>query len=171
MLGKFEGGKRRGQQGWDGWMASPTQWTWVWVSFGSLVCCSPWGHKESDTTEWLKWTELNWMFIYSVATGSHFFLHGICWIDCCLPLPPLIACPWVWLSEWRAALPRCNEEGAAVSRFNCDVLWLNPPRCLYLLLWHHCDFCLLIVSSNPCMSPCGSVAQLWIILFSYVLRL
>ena len=24
---------------------------------GGLVCCSPWGHKESDTTEWLKWTE------------------------------------------------------------------------------------------------------------------
>ena len=20
---------------------------------GSLLCCSPWGHKESDTTEWL----------------------------------------------------------------------------------------------------------------------
>ena len=23
----------------------------------SLVCCSPWGHKESDMTEWLNWTE------------------------------------------------------------------------------------------------------------------
>ena len=23
---------------------------------GSLVCCSPWGHKESDMTEWLNWT-------------------------------------------------------------------------------------------------------------------
>ena len=23
---------------------------------GSLVCCSPWGHKESDTTKWLNWT-------------------------------------------------------------------------------------------------------------------
>ena len=23
----------------------------------SLVCCSPWGLKESDTTEWLNWTE------------------------------------------------------------------------------------------------------------------
>ena len=23
----------------------------------NLVCCSPWGHKESDTTEWLNWTE------------------------------------------------------------------------------------------------------------------
>ena len=25
---------------------------------GSLVCCRPWGHKESDTTEQLNWTEL-----------------------------------------------------------------------------------------------------------------
>ena len=24
---------------------------------GGLACCSPWGHKESDTTEWLNWTE------------------------------------------------------------------------------------------------------------------
>ena len=22
-----------------------------------LVCCSPWGHKESDMTEWLNWTQ------------------------------------------------------------------------------------------------------------------
>ena len=38
MLGKIEGGKRRGWQSmrWlDGWMASPTQWTWVWVTSGS----------------------------------------------------------------------------------------------------------------------------------------
>ena len=47
-------------RGWDGWMASLTQWTWVWASSvgdgegqGSLVCCSPWGRKESDMTEWL----------------------------------------------------------------------------------------------------------------------
>ena len=25
---------------------------------GGLACCSSWGRKESDTTEWLKWTEL-----------------------------------------------------------------------------------------------------------------
>ena len=32
MLGKIEGRRRRGDdRGWDGWMASPTQWTWVWV--------------------------------------------------------------------------------------------------------------------------------------------
>ena len=25
---------------------------------GSLACCSAWGHKESDMTEWLNWTEV-----------------------------------------------------------------------------------------------------------------
>ena len=25
---------------------------------GSLACCSPWGHKESDMIEWLNWTEV-----------------------------------------------------------------------------------------------------------------
>ena len=34
MLGKIEGRRRRGQQRWDGWIASPTQWTWVWVRSG-----------------------------------------------------------------------------------------------------------------------------------------
>ena len=32
---------------------------------GGLACCSSWGHIESDVTEWLNWTELNWI----VPTG------------------------------------------------------------------------------------------------------
>ena len=32
---------------------------------GGLVCCSPWGHKQSDTTEWLNWAELKNMFLLS----------------------------------------------------------------------------------------------------------
>ena len=28
---------------------------------GGLVCCSPWGRKESGMTEWLNATELNWI--------------------------------------------------------------------------------------------------------------
>ena len=32
MLGKIAGRRRRDDRGWDGWMSSPTQWTWVWVS-------------------------------------------------------------------------------------------------------------------------------------------
>ena len=31
---------------------------------GSLACCSPWGRKELDTTEWLNWTEM--LIIYNI---------------------------------------------------------------------------------------------------------
>ena len=27
---------------------------------GGLACCNSWGHKKSDTTEQLNWTEMNW---------------------------------------------------------------------------------------------------------------
>ena len=56
-------------RGWDGWMASPTRWTWVransgsWWWTGILACCSPWDHKELDTTEQLNWTELKFLMI------------------------------------------------------------------------------------------------------------
>ena len=52
MLGKIEGRRTRAGRGWDGWMASPTQWTWVWANSrrqwkGScLACCSPWGSQR-----------------------------------------------------------------------------------------------------------------------------
>ena len=33
---------------------------------GGLACCDIWGRKESDTTERLNWTEMNWyQYIYS----------------------------------------------------------------------------------------------------------
>ena len=44
---------------------------------GGLACCDSWGHKESDTTEQLNWTELNayWrgsdMSILSILTFRH----------------------------------------------------------------------------------------------------
>ena len=57
LKAKGEGGDRE----WDGWMASPTQWTWVWANSGkgqgSLVCCQPMG-LQSWT--WLNdWTTTN----------------------------------------------------------------------------------------------------------------
>ena len=59
MLGKIEHRRRREQQrmrwlvGWnhrlDGLEFEQAQG--VGNGQGSLVCCSPWGHKKSDTTE------------------------------------------------------------------------------------------------------------------------
>ena len=40
---------------------------------GSLVCCSPWGHKESDMTEWLNNNNKMWIeFISGDGITSHF---------------------------------------------------------------------------------------------------
>ena len=59
---RLRAGGEGDDRGWDGWMASPTRRMWVWVNSGSwwLACCDSWGGKESDTTEQLNWTELNW---------------------------------------------------------------------------------------------------------------
>ena len=71
MLGKIEGRRRRGRQGmrwWDGTtdlMDMSLSNSKVGDGRGSLACCSPWGHKESDVTERLNWTEfwLRWIFV------------------------------------------------------------------------------------------------------------
>ena len=36
MLGETEGGRRGGDRGWDGWMASSAQRTWVWANRGGF---------------------------------------------------------------------------------------------------------------------------------------
>jgi len=58
MLGKIEGGRRRGQQRMR-WLDGITdfehhefeQTPGVGDGQGSLVCCSPWGCKETNMTE------------------------------------------------------------------------------------------------------------------------
>ena len=79
MLGKIEEGDDRR---WDGWMASWTGWTWVWASSGSwwwtgsLVCCSPWGCKESDATEWLNWSaHMGSISLFAWILEKHFPFH------------------------------------------------------------------------------------------------
>ena len=60
MLRKIEGRRKGDDRGWDGCIASLTRHEFeqapgIGDGQGSLVCCRPWGRKESDTTEWLNW--------------------------------------------------------------------------------------------------------------------
>ena len=64
MLGKIEGRRRTGWQRMR-WLDDITDLMDMCLSElrggdgqGGLVCCGSWGHQESDTTEWLNWTEL-----------------------------------------------------------------------------------------------------------------
>ena len=61
---RLKAGERVGR-GWDGWMSSPTQWTWVWVNSGSWWWTGRPGMLQSMGSQrfghdWV--TELNWTF-------------------------------------------------------------------------------------------------------------
>ena len=85
---RLRAGGGRDDRGWDGWMASPTRWTWVWVDSESWwwtgkagVLQS--GLKESDKTKQLNWTKqiINISFLrrsWSVQLGGVFlYLFGL----------------------------------------------------------------------------------------------
>ena len=70
ILGGIGSRGKGDDRGWDGWMASPTRWTWVWVNSGSwwwtgrpgvlwFMGSQRVGHNRA--TE-LNWTELNSIF-------------------------------------------------------------------------------------------------------------
>ena len=53
-------------RGWDGWMASPTRWTWVWVNSGSWWWTGRPGMlrfmgSQRVRNDWV--TELNWLVV------------------------------------------------------------------------------------------------------------
>ena len=101
--GRLKAGGEGDNRGWDGWMASPTWWTWVWASFGSWWwtgkpgMLQPWGWKEEDMTERLNWLidsarNLGAILHFSLPWTSTFNLtpsivNSTCyaWIQCTFP--------------------------------------------------------------------------------------
>ena len=64
-------------RGWDGWMASLTQWTWVWVSSGSGWWTGKFGFLQSMGLQRVGYyweTELNWTEVHVVmANNRHWY--------------------------------------------------------------------------------------------------
>ena len=67
MLGRIGAGGERVDRGWNGWVASPTRWTWVWVNSGN------WSWTGRPGVLWFMelqrvWhngaTELNWLNLF-----------------------------------------------------------------------------------------------------------
>ena len=64
--------------GWHHWLdGSESEWTpGVGDGQEGLACCDSWGHKESDMTERLNWTELNWI---NKGWAFHFIFACYCY--------------------------------------------------------------------------------------------
>ena len=79
----LEKGTTEGEMaGWHHWLhGHESEWTpGVGDGQGSLACCDSWGRRESDTTERLNWTELNWDSPHTCGLAVHFASeHLVLW--------------------------------------------------------------------------------------------
>ena len=101
-------------RGWDGWMASPTRWTWVWARFeswwrtGKPGVLQSMGLQRVNMTEWLK--------------NSNSWWEGSCWKGGCRKsLPPSVSPP---------LLPACMSQGRATWGPNEKTAVCPPGRSL-----------------------------------------
>ena len=84
---------------------------------GSLVCCSPWGHKDSDMTE-----RLNWYAYRSVSSSVY----------TCAQLPSHI---WLFETPWTVT----HQAQTLSMRFPRQVYWseLPFPSPIYIYIHIH----------------------------------
>ena len=94
---------------------------------GSLVCCSTWGGKESDT--WA--TELNWRYICSCLLSPFRIVHS------CLTMP---SCPWLVDLTFQVHMQYCSLAS--------DIIFIN--RHIYNWAWFPSWFSSFI---THCSSP------------------
>ena len=86
MLGRLKAGGEGDNRGWDSWMASLTQWTWVWVNCRSWWWTGKPGMLQSmglqSQTRLSDWTELNGGKLNSLPLSS--------WTSIECPFSPLL---------------------------------------------------------------------------------
>ena len=73
-------------RGWDGWMASLTQWTWVWVSSGSWwwtgkpgVLLSMGSQSQTQLSDWTDLTELKYILSVLAAQSCPILSNPMDW--------------------------------------------------------------------------------------------
>ena len=137
---RLKAGEGDGREG-DGWMASPTQWTWVWVDSGSWRWTGRPGmlqFMESQSRTWLSdWTELNWythMYIFLLFLTTIF--RSKCYWD--FPSGPVVknllanagarVGPLAWedLMLWDNSA--CVPQLLSLHSRSCELQPMKPPQ-------------------------------------------
>ena len=70
--------------GWHHWLdGRESEWTpGVGDGQGGLACCDSWGREESDITERLNWTELNWVSPLNIKNSRYLLKHASLNLGC-----------------------------------------------------------------------------------------
>ena len=110
--------------GWHHWFnGRNSEWTpGVGDGQGGLARCDSWGHKESDMTEGLNWTELNkvWKFwLLSILGNVWYHWPFKFWLFWSLPCGILL---WLQLA-FPSSLLMLGTFSCAYWPFGCSHLW------------------------------------------------
>ena len=110
-LGAGEGDDR----GWDGWMASLTWWTWVWVNSGSWWWTGRPGVLQfmgsQSRTRLNDWTELNLTYLLQDSNQASPFLKPLLGLGLSSPSSALLTC-------------HMSLDLYCYSFFSLSVMWL-----------------------------------------------
>ena len=105
--GRDWGQEEKGTTGWDGWMASPTLWTWVWVNSGSWWWTGRPGvlrfmgsqRVRHDWATELNWTDSALSKLWETVKDRE---------ACCAAVYRVIN-SWAPLSDWTTILPTSSD--------------------------------------------------------------
>ena len=105
---RLRAGGEGDDRGWDGWMASPTWWTWVWVNSGSWWWTGRPGVLQSMGSQRVghDWAnELNWRSgkNWQNRSSGRYFQEPILWAQFLCPLISRKALRW-----WQLLMTRRN---------------------------------------------------------------
>ena len=123
---RLRAGRKEGDRGWDGWMASLTQWKWVWANsgrywrMGKPGMLQSTGLQESDMTEDWKTTNHAPPFPWHQSRS---------WVLCCC----LFACFDYWLCWVFVVKHRFSLVAANGTALHCRV-WASHCSHFFLLL-------------------------------------
>jgi len=133
MLGGIGAGGEGDDRGWDGWMASVTRWTWVWMNSGSWWWTGRPGMLRFMGLQRVRhdWaTELYWCW-ERLKAGGEAVNSG--WDD---RMASLSQWTWVWASSgcwWWTRNPDVLQSMGSQGDGHNWVTKLNEPRCRQML--------------------------------------
>ena len=142
---RLKAGGEGDDRGWDGWMASPTQWTWVWVNSRSWWWTGRPGMLQSMGSQRVEhdWvTELNWTnsliiwYVLAEGMGAPLWLAmggGPLFFPLLIPVKVALcfyACkmPFCRLSSLELIISELHTTGRSRWGSLCKTLMLTPAQ-------------------------------------------